>query len=89
MNTDKIWDQIKDVIIKTIIAVEGHINAQVKAHCRRKYCVHELFGFDILLDDNLYPWVLECNISPSLHSNSKLDINVKGEMIKVSGVFQF
>ena len=43
---------------------EAYINAAVKSNVRRHYSCHELFGFDILLDDNLKPWILEVNISP-------------------------
>lgn len=38
--------------------------------------MHELFGFDVILDENLKPWIVEVNISPSLHSTSSLDVNV-------------
>jgi hypothetical protein len=41
----------------------------------------ELFGFDILLDSNLNPWLMEVNLSPSLHIDSPLDIKIKGELI--------
>ncbi|XP_064647782.1 tubulin monoglutamylase TTLL4-like isoform X2 [Lineus longissimus] len=82
INTGVIWENIKDVVIKTIMCAESAINSMIKANVRRRYCIHELFGFDIFLDENLKPWIIEVNISPSLHSNSQLDINIKGNMIK-------
>ncbi|XP_035688484.1 tubulin polyglutamylase TTLL4-like [Branchiostoma floridae] len=82
INTDHIWEQIKDLVIKTIICCESAVNSLVKANVRRRYCVNELFGFDIMLDSDLKPWILEVNISPSLHSNSPLDVNIKGQMIR-------
>lgn len=82
INTTVIWDNVRDLIIKTIISGDSAINSMTKSNCRSRYCCHELFGFDVLLDENLKPWILEVNISPSLHSNSPLDIQIKGGLIK-------
>ena len=35
----------------------------------------------MLIDDNLKPWLLEVNLSPSLSCNTKLDLNVKGNLL--------
>ncbi|XP_051998735.1 tubulin polyglutamylase TTLL4 [Xyrauchen texanus] len=82
INTSLIWDKIKDMVIKTIIASDPYVNTLVKMHVHSPYSCHELFGFDIMLDENLKPWVLEVNISPSLHSNTALDVSIKGQMIR-------
>ena len=37
----------------------------------------EIYGFDILIDQNLKPWLLEINISPSLTTDSPLDKKIK------------
>ncbi|CAL8090222.1 unnamed protein product [Calicophoron daubneyi] len=37
----------------------------------------EILGFDILLDDNLKPWLLEVNRSPSFNGDQELDRRVK------------
>ncbi|KAM6934107.1 tubulin monoglutamylase TTLL4 [Xenentodon cancila] len=82
VNTTLLWEKIKDIVIKTVIASEPYVNTLLKMHVKTPYSCHELFGFDVMLDENLKPWILEVNISPSLHSNSPLDVSIKGQMIR-------
>uniref|UniRef100_A0A3P9M480 Tubulin tyrosine ligase-like family, member 4 n=1 Tax=Oryzias latipes TaxID=8090 RepID=A0A3P9M480_ORYLA len=82
INTTLIWEKIKDIVIKTVIASEPYVHNLMKMHVKSPYSCHELFGFDIMLDENLKPWILEVNISPSLHSSSALDVSIKGQMIR-------
>ena len=37
----------------------------------------EILGFDIFLDDQLKPWILEVNHAPSFSTDSPLDFKVK------------
>lgn len=41
----------------------------------------ELYGFDILIDSDLRPWILEANLSPSLATDSPLDLAIKSNVI--------
>ena len=50
--------------------------------CHRN-CCFELYGFDILIDSNLKPWLLEINVCPSLSSSSPLDRKIKYGYIKI------
>lgn len=45
------------------------------------FYIIELFGFDILIDDTLKPWLLEVNLTPSLGCDSPLDVRVKSALI--------
>uniref|UniRef100_A0A3Q0KRK4 Tubulin tyrosine ligase-related n=1 Tax=Schistosoma mansoni TaxID=6183 RepID=A0A3Q0KRK4_SCHMA len=77
-----IWSNIKDVVVKTIISTEAAFNSAVNIYCNHSFSVHEIFGFDIFLDEDLQPWLLEVNVSPSMHSDSPLDAKIKGNVIK-------
>ncbi|KAL0819085.1 hypothetical protein ABMA28_008355 [Loxostege sticticalis] len=90
VDTDALWESMKDLVIKTIISGEASISSLTKANVTSRYNCYELFGIDVLLDEDLKPWLLEVNISPSLHSASPLDIHVKGPLVStVLNIAQF
>ncbi|XP_013139610.1 PREDICTED: uncharacterized protein LOC106104195 isoform X2 [Papilio polytes] len=90
VDTDSLWESLKDLVIKTIISGEASISSLTKANVTSRYNCYELFGIDVLLDEDLKPWLLEVNISPSLHSASPLDIHVKGPLVStVLNIAQF
>lgn len=45
-------------------------------------CCFELLGFDIMLDSNARPWLLEVNHTPSFHCDSPIDSEVKERLLK-------
>jgi hypothetical protein len=44
---------------------------------KNKNCCFEVYGFDVIIDAKLRPWILEVNVSPSLSSSSLLDKQIK------------
>lgn len=44
---------------------------------KNKSSCFEIYGFDIIIDANFRPWLLEVNVSPSLSSSSPMDKYIK------------
>ena len=42
----------------------------------------ELYGFDIMLDSKLEPWLIEVNGSPSMTANTAPDYRIKMPLIE-------
>lgn len=76
------WSKIYDVIIKSLVSIESVTKNQIKkSNIGRNNCF-ELFGYDILLDNYMNPWLLEVNLSPSLAFESPLDLKIKANLVK-------
>ncbi|XP_017151511.1 tubulin polyglutamylase TTLL4 isoform X2 [Drosophila miranda] len=82
VNTKRLWATLRNLVIKGIVSGESGLNRMYRQNVNFRYNCFELFGFDVLLDENLVPWLLEINISPSLHSELPLDLHVKGPLIQ-------
>jgi tubulin polyglutamylase TTLL4 len=81
INYDFVFAQVKDVILKTLISVEPHIVSNLNKTAGSRNSCFELYGFDILIDEDLKPWLLEVNVLPSLSSSSPFDKIVKTLLI--------
>eukprot|EP01033_Poteriospumella_lacustris_P000447 gene447-295_t len=76
------FQRIYDIIIKTMVAMEGEITPLIqRSGVNYRTNCFELFGCDVILDENLQPHLLEVNVSPSLMGSSPLDKRIKGMLI--------
>ncbi|EDQ90785.1 uncharacterized protein MONBRDRAFT_15528 [Monosiga brevicollis MX1] len=81
VDTALLMSRIEDVVVKSIVAVEQPIAAACRSYVPHAHNCFELYGFDVLVDDNLKPWLLEVNLSPSLACDAPLDHKIKTHLI--------
>ncbi|CAH1733347.1 unnamed protein product [Aphis gossypii] len=82
IDVKKLWESLEDLVVKTVISGESPMSKMCRSNLSNRYNAYELFGIDVLFDEYLKPWILEVNISPSLHSSSPLDLAVKGPLVR-------
>lgn len=63
--TERVFDDINWIIVHSLKAVQGVMASD-------KHCF-ECYGYDVIIDDNLKPWLIEVNASPSLTSTTAAD----------------
>ena len=81
IDTAEMMRSIEGVVIKTIIAGELPIASATEMFSPNPNSCIELYGFDILIDTDLNPWLLEVNLSPSLACDAPLDMKIKGQLM--------
>lgn len=77
LDADSIKNKIYDSIATVVIASRETF-IQQKNH-RLSF---EMFGFDVMLDSDYNPYILEVNVTPALGTSSKLDLFVKSPVVR-------
>lgn len=80
----RLYSSICDLVIKTLIACEP--NFYILGHKARTASTYPrisfgIYGFDIMLQSNGKPILIEVNSSPATATSTQLDVNVKYPMI--------
>jgi len=90
---DAVFDSISDVVVKTLIACESPMKMEWARMLEgnnswvswtggpHPASCFQVYGFDIMLDDNMKAWLLEVNVRPSFSSGSPLDKRIKTRLI--------
>ncbi|XP_071882427.1 probable tubulin polyglutamylase TTLL9 isoform X3 [Anas platyrhynchos] len=73
-SVEVLFADMDNIFIKSLQSVQKVIISD-------KHCF-ELYGYDILIDRNLKPWLLEVNASPSLIASSQEDYELKCHLLK-------
>eukprot|EP01052_Picozoa_sp_SAG31_P024950 SAG31_NODE_2158_length_6304_cov_2.589525_2_plen_704_part_00 len=80
VDDDAVWESMKDCCVRTILACEDRMYSMGKQAAYPTSC-YEVWGFDLMLDDTLTPWVIEVNTSPSLAISGGVDKKIKQQLL--------
>jgi len=78
-------EKIKDIIIKTLITGQPsiwHLYRSCQPEDYENQLCFQLLGFDIMLDSEMKPWLLEVNHAPSLATDSGFDLALKQRLVE-------
>ena len=83
----EVWKAVDDLVLKTMLAAQppmvDALRTYVPAAARgepNRSCF-QVFGFDVMLDAEAKPWLLEVNLDPALRTESPLDLSIKSSML--------
>lgn len=88
INTDLIVNEFERIVTFTIISAATKIRQYHQSLVPHRHTSFEMFGFDVLIDENLKCWLMEVNVSPSMSGKDaefdrKQKFDIMAEMFNV------
>lgn len=82
-DVEAIWQQIDRAAVITVLSISNFLTKLVheRAPSYGLPRCFQILGFDVLLDKNLKPWILEVNYRPSLDFDCEKEKQMKIEML--------
>lgn len=77
MDYNALFEKINDIVVKSCITIADKTIETTDRLTANENCLFELYGFDVLIDSNLRPWLMEVNLNPSLNCDTDLDLKIK------------
>jgi len=79
LDDEKLFASFKDLITLTVIAAREKMRHASQAKEADTQGCYELIGLDCMVDNTLKPWILECNLSPSLDTYASAEDGANDE----------
>ena len=84
-DTEKLMGEMKEIIIKTLLPIQKDLSHNYHA-CQpadvEGLMCFEILGFDIIIDHDMRPLLLEVNHAPSFATLSPLDYDIKSALFR-------
>jgi tubulin polyglutamylase TTLL6/13 len=86
---EKVWARMSDLCVKMMIAVQPILQHEYE-HGMTKDSTRsdegsrcfQILGVDVMIDENLRPWLIEVNHLPSFKGDTPLDVDIKSRLIE-------
>ena len=70
LDYEKLYEEIKDIFIKMVFSIRKKLIENIEKNNLKNSNFYQLIGFDILLDNNLKPMLLDANPYCALHGDN-------------------
>ena len=81
---EKFWNAVKDLVLTVTYGFSNEISNCKSNKSLAKLMIPKIFGFDLIVDSNQNPWLIEVNRFPGLEPRNDQDFAIKQLVVEAS-----